>query len=163
MNTKIIGLLILCVSLVSGCTQPKEEMAEVADYVDSWRNALIGADTKSWVLFENGTVVVLMEPMDNLKSQAVDLLKEWGPVHAGGPAGDFSVISLSNYPGWIVTCQHNDILTYVAPSELKENKPSDVTVGLYGRNKRDLDARDLKVIHIEDNRKITQQQPSADR
>jgi hypothetical protein len=161
MNTKTIVILILYASLVSGCTQKKEAVV-VTDYVDSWRKALISADTKSWVLFENGTVVVLMAPEDNLKSQALDLLKEWGPVHVGSPTGDFSVIPLSNHSGWIVTCHHNDILTYVAPSEIKEDKPSDVMVGLHGRSKRGWDAHDLKVIHIEDNRKATQHQSSED-
>jgi hypothetical protein len=147
---------------VIGCAQKKEEVVELG-YSDIWRKILIGAETKSWVLFENGTVVVLGKPEDDLQSQAVDLMKEWGPVHSGGPAGDFSVINLKNDPGWIVTSHHNDILTYVGPLEIQEETPSDITVGLNGRGKRDLDARDLKVIHIEDNRKSTQHQPSADR
>jgi hypothetical protein len=79
------------------------------------------------------------------------ILKEWGPVHAGSPAGDFSVVTLSSHPGWVVTCHHNDVLTYVAPEEVGE-APSDLVVGLLGRAKRNQDAEELHIIHVEDRR-----------
>lgn len=78
-------------------------------------------------------------------------MREWGPVHVGSPAGDFNVISLPDGLGWVVTCHHNDILTYVSPDEM-EGEPGDLLVGLYGRSKRHQDSQDLQVIHIEDNR-----------
>ena len=119
--------------------------------VDKWRRIIIG-DEKLWVLFSNGTCVILMEPEDDLEAQAIELMREWGPVHVGSPAGDFNTITLPDDPGWVVTCHHNDILTYVAPDELDED-PDDVMVGLLGRSKRDQDSEDLQVIHVEDNRK----------
>ena len=72
-------------------------------------------------------------------------------MHVGSPAGDFNVISLPDGLGWVVTCHHNDILTYVSPDEM-EGEPGDLLVGLYGRSKRHQDSQDLQVIHIEDNR-----------
>ena len=118
--------------------------------VDNWRRIIVG-DGKSWVLFANGTCVILMEPQDDLEAQAIELMREWGPVHAGSPAGDFNTITLPDDPGWVVTCHHNDILTYVGPDEM-DGEPEDVAVGLFGRSKRDQDSQDLQVIHIEDNR-----------
>ena len=114
--------------------------------VQIWHDIIVG-DKKSWVLFENGTCVILMEPSDDLKEQAIALMKEYGPVHAGGSAGDFSVTTLTEYPGWVVHGHHPDMLNYVAPDEVEDDQ--DVYIGLLGRSKRDEDARALKVIHVE--------------
>src|SRR4030095_11390199 len=122
-----------------------------AQLIQTWRQILIG-DKKSWVLFKHGTCVILMQPEQDIRRQAVALMREWGPVHAGSPAGDFSTITLQDYPGWVVTCHHNDILTYVGPGELTEDGSDDIAIGLFGRSKRDRDASELEVIHVEDRR-----------
>ena len=115
-----------------------------------WRSIVRGPD-KSWVLFKNGTCVFPSEPGadSDLATQAIALMKTWGPVHAGSSAGDFSVITLKDAPGWAVTCHHNDILTYVGPDDVESATASDVTIGLLGRSKRDRDACDLEILHIE--------------
>ena len=59
---------------------------------------------------------------------------------------------LKDNEGWIVVGHHPDILVYVSPKEI-EKSTNDVVVGMYGRSKRDLDAKELQIIHIEDNRK----------
>jgi hypothetical protein len=121
------------------------------ELVDVWRSIIRG-DEKSWVLFENGTCVVLMEPQGDLAAQATALLREWGPVHAGSSFGDFSTIELEGDKGWVVTCHHNDILTYVGPDEVAPEAASDLGVGLLGRSKRGQDAEEPRVIHVEDRR-----------
>ena len=118
--------------------------------VSGWQRILQGQG-KSWVVFENGTCVVLMEPSGDLKEQAIELLKEWGPVHAGTPAGDFNVIALPDHAGNVVTSHHPDIMTYVPPDEADE-ETSEMMVGLIGRAKRDQDAQELKVVYVEDSR-----------
>jgi len=120
--------------------------------VDSWRKIIIG-DDKSWVLFEHGTCVILMHPVEDLGRQAIELMKAWGPVHAGSPAGDFSIVKLSQYPGSAVICHHPDILNYVSPGEVDPGA-SDVTIGLLGRAKRQQDAEGLVITHVEDRRAI---------
>lgn len=122
----------------------------MASLIETWRSIIVG-DEKSWVLFENGTCVILMQPEDDLEAQAKSMLGEHGAVHAGTPSGDFAVINLTGYPGWVVTCHQNDILTYVAPDEVGENA-QELTIGLLGRQKRDNDAHKLTVIHVEDKR-----------
>jgi hypothetical protein len=117
--------------------------------VEVWRRIIVG-DRKSWVLFEHGTCVILISPEQDLAGQALEIMKEWGPVHAGTPAGDFSVIELAHDPGWIVTGHHPDMLTYVSPEEIRD--ASEVLIGLLGRSKRRQDADELQIIHIEDNR-----------
>ena len=122
------------------------------ELVNVWRTIIVG-DNKSWVLFENGTCVILMEPEEDLSAQAIELMKEWGPVNAGSSAGDFSVITLDDGAGWVVTSHHNDILTYVGHEESGDD-PSDLAIGLLGRSMRDQDAEALTVIHVEDKRQV---------
>lgn len=119
--------------------------------VETWRSIILG-DEKSWVLFENGTCVILMAPEEDLAAQAIELLKEWGPVVAGTSAGDFTVIELLNYPGYAITGHHPDILNYVSQEETGEEERNDVVIGMLGRQKRHDDAISLKVVHIEDKR-----------
>jgi len=57
-------------------------------------------------------------------------------------------IVLDNEMGWVVNSHHNDILTYVSPSEGGLDA-SDLSVGLLGRSKRGKDAEMLHVVHIE--------------
>ncbi len=46
--------------------------------------------------------------------QARELLREWGPVHPGSSAADFNIVRAAEVPGWLVTCHHPDIITFVA-------------------------------------------------
>lgn len=118
--------------------------------VDVLRAIIVG-EQKSWVVFEHGTCVILREPAADLAAQASGLLKEWGPVHVGSSAADFSTINCGDALGWVVTCHHNDIFTRVSPEDAGA-EPSDLTVGMYGRFKRGEDAASLRVMHIEDKR-----------
>jgi hypothetical protein len=127
------------------------EVPVLKSFVDRWRG--INQDPeKSWVLFRNGTCVILRLPEGDLAALATELMKEWGPVYVGTPAADFNVIDLAPAPGWIVTCHHQDILTYVSHEEMMGAAPNDLMVGLLGRLKRDRDAQELEIIHIEDKR-----------
>lgn len=98
--------------------------------VDIWRRVIVD-EHKSWVVFAHGTCVVLTEPAGDLGEQATAIRAEYGPVHAGSPAGDFGTLKLHAAPGWVVTAHHP-------------------VVGLTGRGNRDRDGRELQVIHVED-------------
>ncbi|MFF4104058.1 hypothetical protein [Streptomyces sp. NPDC001903] len=117
--------------------------------IDVWQR-LLADPRKSWVLFEHGTCVVLTDPEGDLAEQATDLLKEFGPAHAGSSAGDFGVIDLKDVEGWVVTGHHNDVLTYVGLDEPQDQ--SQTAVGLLGRSKRHQDGVELHVVHVEDKR-----------
>jgi hypothetical protein len=69
------------------------------------------------------------------------------------PTGDFNIIDLDDEgvdrrKGWAVTGHHPDMLTMVLPGEVESEQ--DLVVGLYGRGKRNTDAHDLTIIHVED-------------
>ncbi|HEX8228579.1 MAG TPA: hypothetical protein VF826_04620 [Chloroflexia bacterium] len=117
--------------------------------IDTWRRIIVG-EGKSWVLFEHGTCVILTSPVEDPAGAATALLKEWGPVVVGTPAGDFNVIALQEDPGWVVTSHHRDILTYVGTDEFEEGAtPDHMIIGLIGRAKRAQDAEELQFIHTE--------------
>ena|GEM_PF-293218 len=121
-----------------------------SDLVAIYRRIILG-DGMSWVLFRNGTCFIVMEPGSDLRQQAIDSMREWGPVEAGTPQGDFGVTALTDYPGFVVTGWHPDMLVYVSPEDAGSNA-DDLTIGLLGRARRDQDAHELQVIHVEDNR-----------
>ncbi|MFJ9024980.1 hypothetical protein ACIRPU_34155 [Streptomyces sp. NPDC102259] len=117
--------------------------------IDVWRR-LLADPRKSWVLFEHGTCVVVTAPDGELAEQATEVLKAYGPAHAGSSSGDFGVIDLKDAEGWVVTGEHVDVLTYVGPDEPGDR--AEIAVGLFGRSKRHRDGTELHVVHVEDNR-----------
>jgi hypothetical protein len=107
---------------------------------------------QNWVLFTHGSYIILP---DSLKSDpqnnALRIMKEYGPVYPGSPAGDFSVITLNKTEGWSIAADYYGMYTYVHPDDLTRAAimdPSDIEIGLFGRKKRDQDAKDLKIIFI---------------
>ena len=124
----------------------------MTDNANIWRS-IITDKQKSWVLFENGTCVILMQPENDLLKQAQDLLSQYGHVVPGTSSGDFSVLELEELHGWVVTGQHPDILNYVSPDEVTaEGEPESLVAGLIGRWHRENDATNLKVAYVHDRR-----------
>lgn len=110
----------------------------------------INPQFENWVLFRNGTYIVFDNPesISDIRKEATDLMKEFGPVHVGGPAGDFGVIALSETDGWVVSGHGYGMYTYVHPTELDNPKAADLEIGLYGREKRDADGGSPEIIFI---------------
>lgn len=109
---------------------------------------------KSWVLFKHGTYIIIENNENEIEKEALEKMKEFGPVHAGSPAGDFATITLKGTEGWVISSHGYGMYTYVHPSELKKENPEDYEIGLYGRNKRELDGADLEIICISEGGKI---------
>lgn len=105
---------------------------------------------QDWVLFKNDTYIIFddINTVENVKEESIKLMKEFGPVFAGGPAGDFSIIHLNSTEGWLVSGHGYGMYTYVHPSELSSEYPNDMEIGLYGRSKRNLDGENPEIIHI---------------
>ena len=110
----------------------------------------IKAEFQNWVLFSNGTYVIVEEgdTTPDTRAYALAQMRGFGPVYVGSPAGDFSVINLHTTEGWIVSGHGSGMYTYVHPSELGNHAPTDVEIGMYGRSKRAADAEELSIIHI---------------
>jgi hypothetical protein len=123
----------------------------MVDYPEIWRKIIIGPE-KSWVVFEQGTCVILMKSEADLSKQAREILAQWGLVHPGSSAGDFGITTLTVAPGWVVSGEHPDVLNYVSPEDFTEQTPNLVQIGVLGRSRRDQDAKGLKIIHVEDRR-----------
>jgi hypothetical protein len=100
-----------------------------------------------WVVFAHGTCVILLEPTQDIAQQATELIAQW-PVAAGTDRGDFNFLTPTTVPGWVITCAHPDILTYLAPEEVDREDLPRVALGLQGRAKRDQDARERRIIFL---------------
>ncbi len=127
----------------------KNTKVETKSLLDNVKLA-INPKFKDWVLFKNGTYIIFddITQIENIETEAIRLMKEFGPVHAGGPAGDFNVITLNETEGWVVSGHGYGMYTYVNPSELETNSPDDITIGLYGRSKRNNDGENPKIAYI---------------
>lgn len=105
---------------------------------------------QDWVLFENGTYIIFdnVDTVSNMEEEATKLMKEFGPVYAGGPAGDFSVSHLNQTEGWVVSGHAYGMYTYVNPKALESESPTDAEIGLHGRSKRNQDGLNPRIIHV---------------
>lgn len=116
--------------------------------IDAWRKIL--KTGRSWVLFENGTCVVWDEITDNPKSYGINLLKAYGLVVPGTPAGDFNQQMMENPAGMLVTYHHENIMSFLLEEEL--DSPEVLSIpGIIARHRRELDAKSLVIVHIEIN------------
>lgn len=118
-------------------------------YIEMLREVV--SSEASWVLFHHGTAVFLSDCEGDLAQAATEVLREYGPVQVGSPAGDFAVIEFDEGLGWGVTFDHPDLLALVVPSEIGA-QPEEVVIGVMGRTKRSDDAENLQIAHIEDRR-----------
>lgn len=99
---------------------------------------------KDWVVFDQGTCVIIYNHKGDLKTEAIEVLKKYGTAIPGSSSADFTVIKTDS--GWIITGDQPGILNYVSEDEGKGLE--DYEIGLLGRDKRQLDTKDLKAIYI---------------
>ena len=106
---------------------------------------------RPWVLFRHGTVVGPIPAGEEPAAHATELMRKWGPVRPGSPAGDIRVLRPKDgqWDGWVILSHHPMIATLITLAEKPNAAELDVVVGLFGRGKRDLDARELDVVHVE--------------
>lgn len=105
---------------------------------------------EDWVLFEHGTYIIFdnADTISDVQAEAIRLMKEFGPVYAGSPAGDFGVTHLNKTEGWVVSGHGYGMYTYVNPSELEAKFPTDIEIGTFGRSKRQKDGDSPVIVHI---------------
>lgn len=105
---------------------------------------------QDWVLFKNDTYIIFddIRTVKDVYDEAIKFMKEFGPVFPGSPAGDFNVIHLNSTEGWLVSGHGYGMYTYVHPSELDNETPNDLEIGLLGRSKRNSDGENPEIVHI---------------
>jgi len=111
---------------------------------------------ENWILFKNGTYIIIEDTADEkeIEKQGLEKMKEFGPVHVGGSAGDFGTTTLNKTEGWVVSGHGYGMYTYVHPNEIDKKKSEDYDIGLYGRSKRDKDGVSPEIVCITSNGKI---------
>lgn len=121
-------------------------------YIEVWDSLLNETRYSNWVVFSNGTVVLVVENQENIEAFASSHLKEWGRVIPGTPLGDIGILEPAAVEGWVVYGASDFILCYVAPEELRNKAATDINIGLLGRNKRNRDAKQCRIIHVHSKR-----------
>ncbi len=109
---------------------------------------LLKGDFAGWVLFNYSTCVIIPHVNKTIQEDATTILRKYGRIIPGTPLGDFNVTPLKDNLGWVVTGNHPDILNFVAADDVKE-KSDDEKIDLLGRERKELDAKELKIIHVE--------------
>jgi hypothetical protein len=115
-----------------------------------WRHVVTADPFHPWVVFDNGTCVVLREPEGDLAEHARALLAKWGR------DPDFQVRKIGGHAEQLVFCNHPDILNYVTTDEISKLESASLgkgtmttTIGIAGRSRRRMDSKELKVIHVQ--------------
>jgi hypothetical protein len=105
-----------------------------------------------WVLFKNGTYIIIKDTsIKNDTAYSIEIMKTYGPVMPGSPSDDIGVMHLTKVAGWVVSYDHPAMHTYVGPEELENagiKAPTDVDIGLWGRQKREKDAGACRIIYV---------------
>ncbi len=118
-------------------------MMDIDKLVDIYKK-VIEPKLKDWVIFEHGTCVIIYHTPKNLETEAKEVLQKYGQIHPGSESADFTVMKVDS--GWIVAGSQPGILNYVPEDEGAGKE--DYEIGLLGRNQKDLDSKELKVVHI---------------
>ncbi|WP_172821011.1 hypothetical protein [Chryseobacterium sp. T16E-39] len=156
--------LIIFFFLLSNCNSSSSKENKnpnsdkmVIDQAELIENVKLAINPKfqDWVLFKNGTYIIFdnADTIKNINDEAISQMKEFGPVFGGGPAGDFGVTHLNKTEGWIVSGHGYGMYTYVSTSEIENKTPNDVEIGMFGRNKRNLDGKNPKIIYVNTRKK----------
>lgn len=125
-------------------TTTKTPMPQSFEELISIYKRVIDPKLQNWVVFDQGTCVIIYHPSKDLKTEATEVLQKYGTVTPGSESADFTVTKVDN--GWIVTGNQPGILNYVSEEEGRNKE--DYEIGLIGRNKKEQDSKDLKIVHI---------------
>lgn len=103
-----------------------------------------------WVLFENGTFVILRNDQqpDAIGFWAVEMLETYGIVAREDRPLLFEVKATNK--GWLVTGDYWAIYTYVDPIEIKGDTTDLEKIGRHGMAKRNSDSVAPKIIFLQD-------------
>ena len=115
-------------------------------FIDIAKSAILG--DRSWVLFTNGTFIIIKDKVKDLTKAAIEFITQNGRVAVGTPMTDFSIMDLSSDDGWIITSWKEPMMTIVLKDELSNQEIDDISAGMYGRHKRDLDAKNPKILYV---------------
>lgn len=122
----------------------KTQMLQNSEELVAIYKKIVEPKLKDWVVFENGTCVIIYNLKGDLKTEVIEIMKKYGAVTPGTQSADFTVIKVDS--GWVVAGNQPGILNYV--SEAEGNGKEDPEIGLIGRNKKEQDSKELKVIYI---------------
>lgn len=135
---------------------PPEDSAQAevrrAKLIKNWKLLLASEESSSWVLFNNGTCIILRNFSGALEVEAKRLLESADKNIGHGGFRDLNVSPIPEPSGWIVTGEQPNVRVFVDPSDFNEPLDSDLQVGLVGRINATFDAKELLAIFIHESR-----------
>jgi hypothetical protein len=104
----------------------------------------------AWVMFENGTSVVIVNPTESIAQQAINVLSETYASEKHLDLEDVGVNIISGDSGWLVTSRNPDICNLVLFNDVGADNADD-TFGIasFAKRLRRKDWIDRRVIHVE--------------
>ena len=113
------------------------------------------SEMRNWVLFKNGTYVVVEEEITEERIKMIGLAQMKAVREAQDDiASEFLVTKLPKVDGWSVNRNADGMFTYLHTSDFEEEKPREMKIAELGRIRRAKDAEDLEVICISANGEI---------
>src|SRR3989344_2433484 len=88
---------------------------------------------KDWVIFDQGTCVIIYNLKGDLETEAINVLKKYGTVTPGTSSADFTVLKVDS--GWVVAGDQPGILNYVSGEEGRDLE--DYEIGQIARDKKE--------------------------
>src|SRR3989338_9763999 len=116
----------------------KHNIMDVNKLVSIYKK-VIEPKLKDWVIFDQGTCVIIYNHKEDLETESSEVLQKYGVIVPGTESADFTVLKVDPDligvdSGWIVAGNQPGILNYV--SEEEGDGKEDPEIGLIGRNKK---------------------------
>lgn len=118
-------------------------------HVQTWQRLLL-FDPQPWVVFENGTCVLLANPEANLEVQARAVLAADREARRGQASCPMQVKNLNDLPGWVVWGPDPSIWAYVGYAEAGGPDANHEDVCRIARARIEKDEEAPKIIHVEE-------------
>lgn len=160
--TRVVGALIVVMIMISIGRKvdknmeirEREAIVYNSDLMIENVQLAVYSEMRNWILFENGTYVVVEEEITEERIRKIGTAQmKAARTSKEDDISDFLVTKLPKVDGWSVNRNADGMYTYVYLSELEEN-PTQLQIARLGKEKRDKDAEDLKVLCISANGEI---------
>lgn len=117
-------------------------------YVSLFRSGFL--EPHAWVMFANGTSVVIVEPSNAIEEQARKILADTYPSNAHLDYEDVGIRNLANNTGWLITSKNPDICNLILIEDIEVDSSTDtLSIAVYAKRLRRQDWLDRRVIHVE--------------
>ena len=125
------------------------------DDVEIWQRLLATVES-SWVLFENGSLV-LCGTSSEPEALALQVTEQYEHVTPGTASGDFSIRLYADAGVWVVSLAAGRVLSLVRLEECEQ----ETAAGMLARGALEDDARQKRIVHVHPHEKPSEGTPPS--